>query len=372
MTTELTQTWPLLGGTKDDLDTPALCLDLDVLDRNIAAVAGICRAAGVAWRPHSKGHKVPAIAQRELDAGALGITCAKLGEAEVMAASGIRDLLIANLIVGPHKLRRLVELRKIADPIVCVDHPAQAEALSRAFAATGMTLRVLIEVDVGLHRAGVALGEPTVALARLIAGLPGLKLAGLMGYEGHLLTLPELSDKEQQIRTTLGSLVETRKLVEAAGIPCEILSVGGTGSFRYSVQIPGVTEVQAGGAIFMDAFYRQKCQVPELEFALTILTTVVSRPAPNRAIIDAGRKSMNIELLPPQVVGRSDVRVTRLSAEHGQLELDPSAQDLRVGDRLELIPGYADLTTMLHEEFYGFRDGRLEVIWPIAGRGKIR
>ncbi|HUY35751.1 MAG TPA: DSD1 family PLP-dependent enzyme [Pirellulales bacterium] len=360
-----------LGSAKADLDTPALCLDLDVMESNIRAVAATCRQHGVGWRPHAKGHKASTIARTELQAGALGVTCAKLGEAEVMAAGGIRDVLIANIVVGEHKLRRLVDLCRRAEPIVCVDHIEQVWPLSKAISAAGLRIRVLIEVDIGLGRVGVLPGEPTVALARRIHELPGLALAGVMGYEGHLLTIADPAEKASQITAALDTLVATRRALEQAGLPCPIVSCAGTGSYLYSTRHPGITEVQAGGAIFMDTFYREKCQVTELNFALTIIATVVSRPVPERAIIDAGRKTMNIEVNPPRVLGRDDLSITRLSAEHGELALEPSAQGLKIGDRLELVPGYADLTTVLHNEFFCFRGGKLVDIWPIEGRGKL-
>lgn len=360
-----------LGIAKSELDTPALCLDLDVMEANIAAVAETCRHHGVAWRPHAKGHKVAAIARAELSAGALGVTCAKLAEAEVMAAGGVRDILIANLIVGDQKLRRLVELARRADPIVCIDHRDQAAPLSQAMAAAGLRVRVILEVDIGLARVGVAPGGPAVALARELRSLAGLEFAGIMGYEGHLLTVPECEGKADKIARALETLVETRRALEAADIACPIVSCAGTGSYLHSVRQPGITEIQAGGAVFMDAFYRHKCQVPELDFALTVVATIVSRPAPQRAIIDAGRKTMHGDFQPPLVIGRDDVRMARLSAEHGELTLDPSAQSLKIGDRLELVPGYADLTTVLHDQFYCFRGGRLVDIWPIEARGKL-
>ena len=363
---------PQPGATKDDLDTPALILDLDVMEANIRTIAAQCAERSVAWRPHAKGHKAPSIARQQLDAGALGVTCAKLGEAEVMAAAGIRDLLIANLIVGPHKVRRLVELRRRADPIVCVDHADQVAAFSRAMHEAGLRLRVLVEVDIGMKRVGVAPGEETLKLARLVADSPGLKLAGIMGYEGHLLAVADPAEKAASIRNALATLVATAELLRANGLPCPIVSCAGTGSYRYSIQQPGITEIQAGGAIFMDAYYRHTCQVADLNYALTVLTTVVSRPAPDRAIIDAGRKTLNKEVHMPLVAGRDDIRVVSLSAEHGTLELDPSAQGLKIGERLELIPGYADLTTMLHDVYHCFRGGKLESVLPIAARGKLQ
>lgn len=363
---------PKLGCSLDDLDTPALCLDLDALESNIRTMAARCREHGVAWRPHSKAHKSPDIARIELAAGALGVTCAKLGEAEVMAASGINDILIANQIVGPHKIRRLVGLCSVAKPIVAVDDWAQIQPMSEAVSANGVRLRVLIEVDIGMHRAGAAPGEPTLRLAEQIMRLPGLEFAGIMGYEGHLLQLEDPEEKRREIRAAIQMLVDQRDALLRAGMPCPIVSAGGTGSYATTISCPGVTELQAGGLIFMDAFYRHRCQVREFQFALKVITTVVSRPTPERAIIDAGRKTHYMDSHPPLVIGREDIRFVRLSAEHGQLELGPSAQNLRVGDRLEFIPGYSDFTTVMHDEFYGFRNGRLEVIWPLVGRGKIR
>ena len=342
------------------------------MEANIHAVAETCRTHGVAWRPHAKGHKIPSIAKLEIAAGAIGITCAKLGEAEVMAAAGIDDILIANMIVGPLKVSRLVELRRLADPIVCVDHIDQVVPLADAMNQAGLTLRTMIEVDIGLHRVGVPAGKAALPLAQQIVESPGLALAGIMGYEGHLLTVADPHEKSAAIRAALGQLTETAALVRRAGLPCDIVSCGGTGSYLFAVGQPGITEIQAGGAIFMDAFYRMRCQVPDLQYVLTLLVTIVSRPTPNRAIIDTGRKSLSMELAMPLVAGRDDIRVVSLSAEHGTLELGATARDLRIGDRLELVPGYADLTTVFHDELYGFRDGRLEVVWPIEARGKLR
>ena len=363
---------PPLGCSQDDVDTPALCVDLDAMEANIASMIGTCRQHGVGWRPHTKCHKSPLIAKKLLAAGALGITCAKLGEAEVMAAGGVHDILIANMIVGPQKIARLVELRRHADPVVCVDDIEQAQAFSSAMAAAGLSLRVIIEIDIGLERVGAPPREPSVELARQIHALPGLTFAGIMGYEGHLLRLPPGDDKRRQIHAALKLLAETKELIVAAGIPCGIVSCGGTGSFKYAVEAPGITELQAGGGMFMDAFYRHGCHIDEWQYALTVLTSIVSRPAPDRAIIDAGRKTMDASTHVPLVVGRDDIEVGPLSAEHGQLNLQPSAQDLKIGDRLEIIPGYSDMTCVLHNHFLGFRNGNLEVIWPLEGRGRLQ
>jgi D-serine deaminase-like pyridoxal phosphate-dependent protein len=360
-----------LGTPKEELDTPALVIDLDRFEANVADVASLCRQHGVAWRPHAKGHKSPDIARRLIEAGAIGLTCAKLGEAEVFAAAGITDLLIANFLAGPRKIERLVELRRKADPIICLDSIDQAVPISAAMHAAGQRVRAILEVDIGLERAGVLPGKPAVELAKHVAELPGIELVGVMGYEGHLLTVENQGEKAARICAALGQLVETAERITAAGMPCPIVSCGGTGSLPFAVAQPGITEVQAGGVMFMDAFYRHKCRIDGFRYALTILTTIVSRPAPDRAIIDAGRKTMNIEIAMPLAVGREEVTVDRLSAEHGSLKLGPSAQDLKIGDRLEFIPGYADLTAVLHNQFYVVQNGRLVDIWPLTGRGKL-
>jgi D-serine deaminase-like pyridoxal phosphate-dependent protein len=363
--------FPPLGTPQDQLDTPALCIDLDALEANLAEAAALVRESGVAWRPHAKCHKSPDVARRLLEAGAIGLTCAKLGEAEVFAAAGIDDLLVANLIAGPRKVERLVELRRHADPIICLDHVDQAGPISRAMEAAGLRVRALLEIDIGMQRAGVLPGKPALELGLKIAELPGIELAGVMGYEGHLLLIEDQGEKAARICAALGQLVETKQRLEQSGIACPIVSCGGTGSLRFAMQQPGITEVQAGGVIFMDAFYRHKCHVEGFRYALSLLTTVVSRPAADRAIIDAGRKTMNMELHLPLVMDREGIEIRSLSAEHGILHLEPSAQDLRIGDRLELIPGYGDFTTVLHNHFYVLQGGRLIDIWPLSARGRL-
>jgi len=368
----MTHSLPALGCTKNELDTPVLCVDLDILETNTRKLVDACRRHGVHWRPHIKCHKSSAVARRLLDAGAIGVTCAKLGEAEVMVAGGIGDVLVANLIVGEQKLQRLVALRRQTDVIVCVDDPAQAQAFNRVMSEAGLTLRVLIEIDIGMRRVGVMPGQPALELAQEVQRLPALQLAGIMGYEGHLLRVTDPVEKAARIGEALGWLVETRAVLECAGLPCPIVSCGGTGSFAQAVRQPGITELQAGGGIFMDAFYRLGCQVAEFDHALTVLATIVSRPAADRAVIDAGRKTLNVDIHPALVVGRDDVTIEGLSAEHGALRLEPSAQHLAIGDRVELIPGYSDLTCVLHDYLYGFRGDRLEVIWPLEARGRLQ
>lgn len=363
--------FPQLGTPKDQLDTPALLIDLAALEANIGQAAAMCRQHGVAWRPHAKCHKSPDIARRLLEAGAIGLTCAKLGEAEAFAAAGIADLLIANYVVGPRKVERLVALTRRANPIVCLDHIDQAEPISHAMTAAGQRVRAILEVDIGMQRCGVSPGKPALELAQKVAALPGIELSGVMGYEGHLLLIENQGEKAARVCAALEQLVETKHRIERAGIACPIVSCGGTGSLPFAVQQPSITEVQAGGVIFMDAFYRLHCRLEGFRYALSILATVVGRPAPDRAIIDAGRKTMNMELQMPLVMDRPGIDVERLSAEHGILKLSPAAQDLKIGDRLELIPGYGDFTTVLHNQFYVLHDDKLVDIWPLTARGRL-
>ena len=365
--TDLNQ--PAPGATREDIDTPCLLVDLDVFESNVRKMSAYCAEHGLAWRPHAKCHKSPDIAREVMAAGAIGLTCAKLGEAEVMAAAGVKDLLIANPLVGVLKLRRLAALRKIADPIAVVDHPDHVDALSEALSPE-RPVRTMIEVDIGMSRCGVEPGQAAVELARRIDGSAALEFAGIMGYEGHLLRVEGPAEKERAIAESIGLLAVTQQALLQAGLPCPIVSAGGTGSFEITARQPALTEIQAGGGIFMDLMYREQCGVRSLEYALTILASVTSRPAPDRAIIDAGRKTMNMEVHKPEVKGRSDLKIQSLSAEHGILEVSGECGPA-VGERIELIPGYGDFTTVLHDRFYCLRDGRLEAVWPLEARGRL-
>ena len=362
----------LVGTHKHDLDTPILCIDLDKMQSNIDKMAALCRQHNVAWRPHAKCHKTPAIAQLELAAGAIGATCAKVSEAEVLAAAGVHDLLIANMIVGEPKLERVAALCRQARPIVACDHFAQVEPLAALCRLRGVSSRVVIEINLGLDRVGVRPGADALALGQAIDRLEGVTLAGVMGYEGHLLQVADPKEKNARISECMRVLTGCRDALLKSGIACDIVSAGGTGSYQHTVHCHGVTEVQAGGGIFMDPFYRDKCHVADLEFALTVLATVVSRPTLERAVLDAGRKTLNPDVALPFVAGLADAQVTRLSAEHCELTLGPRARDLKIGDKLELVVGYGDFTTLLYNAFYGFRNDRLEVVWPILARGCLQ
>ena len=357
--------------TKADLDTPFLAVDLDKMDANVSRISQGTKDFNVQWRPHCKGHKSSVIASRLVQAGAIGATCAKLAEAEVMVRGGVPDVLIANLIVGQSKLVRLARLCKEGDPIVCIDHLDQANPMNDMMVREGVRCRVIIEVNIGLDRVGCS-PKKTLELASELHALPGLKFAGIMGYEGHLLTIEDQDEKRQKIEEALKLLAENAAQLQAEGIPCEIVSCGGTGSYLLSRMQNGITELQAGGGMFMDQFYEQQCQVTGMEKALTVVATVVGRPTLDRAIIDSGKKTLHVEYEPAVVVGRNDMKVARLSAEHGELELSGDAQNIRIGDRLELVPGYADMTCVLHDYFYVFQNDTLVDIWPLEARGLLQ
>jgi D-serine deaminase-like pyridoxal phosphate-dependent protein len=361
----------LVGQPKQALDTPALLIDLPALDRNITRMAATFRSAGVNWRPHTKGLKSPPLVDRLLTVGAFGITCAKTSEAEVMAEAGVQDILIANQVVGEAKIARLLRVRSLADPIVAVDSVANVEALDEAAQAAGTKLRVVVEVDTGMQRAGTAPGEPTVQLAKRIAqNSPGLRFVGLMGWEGH--ATPARADKESRIAEAVGLLTETADACRAAGLPVEIVSCGGTGTYWITARLPGVTEIQAGGGILCDIVYSERMGIPEHEFAATILSTVTSRPTPTRIICDAGKKTMSSDGAVPKPLLETAVSSVGLSAEHATIELESPSSSPRVGDKIEFVIGYTDTTVHLHEELYAVRDGRIEEVWPVAGRGKLR
>ncbi len=362
----------LIGLSKRELDTPALCIDLDVMESNIAKMAAHIQSRGKQWRPHEKCHKTPAIAHKQMEAGAIGVTCAKVSEAEVMAAGGVRDILIANMVVGPRKWERLASLCRSADPIVACDHYAQIEPLAEVCRRVGVTCRVIIEVNIGLDRVGSRPGRDTLELAEGIDRLKGVKFVGIMGYEGHLLRVADPEEKRTKIREAMGVLAHCRDLIKGKGICCDIVSAGGTGSYQYTTDCDGITELQCGGGIFADPMYQSMCGVTGLDYSLTVLATVVSRPMLEKAVLDSGRKTLNPDTCLPIVKGHADAEITRMSAEHCELKLGPESQRLKIGDKVELIVGYADFTTVLHDEFHGFRGDRLETTWPILGRGKLQ
>jgi len=358
-----------VGLRKADLDTPTLWVDLDDLEGNIHHLAGTFRDAGVQWRPHVKGIKVPAIAHQLLAAGALGITCAKLGEAEVMAASGIRDILIANQIVGAQKIARLIHLRRHADVKVAVDDAANVTELGQAALSKGIELGVVVEVDIGLKRAGVSPGQPAVQLSRLVHATPGLRYMGLMGWEGHTRQIPDQAARRPAIEAAVGLLTKTADLCRADGLTVSLVSAGGTGTFFVTAYTPGITEIQAGGAIFGDIASRD--WGVGMAPALFVKTTVTSRPAPDRIIFDAGFKALPTWHKAPEPVGLANLASYETSAEHGTAQLAVPNLAVQPGDAFDFVVGYGDEVVCLYDTLVGVRNGVVETVWPILGRGKL-
>lgn len=359
----------LVGHSLNDLDTPALLVERDLLHANIALMASALSERGVGWRPHSKAHKSPAVAYLELDAGALGITCAKTSEAEVYAASGIRDILIANQVVGPIKTRRLAHLARQADIAVAVDSIENAREHDAAAAEAGTSARLIIEFNCGMNRAGVEPGEAGVELAKAIASLKHVRFGGVMSWEGHTLTVKDAAEREAAIRTSLKPVLETVDAIREAGIEVPIVSCGGTGTFLTTAGIDGVTEVQAGGGVFGDRFYRD-LDVP-VQAALSLLVTVTSRPTPDRIIFDAGRKTIDPSMA-PEVIGLDSVASLVFSAEHGTVHLEGPNDCVKVGDWLRLNVGYSDQVVHLHEQLIVVNDNTIDAIWPTYARGRLQ
>lgn len=353
-----------------EVDTPSLLLDADALHANIDRMAAFFANRPCVLRPHFKSHKCTHIALLQMQAGAVGITCAKLGEAEVLADACIREILIANQIVGHVKIARLVQLAKRAEPIIAVDSEVNIRMLSAAASAANVEIRVLVEVNIGLNRCGVEPGAPALALARLVASLPGIKFEGLQGYEGHIVDLRDEAERAEKTRTAFKPLLETRQLIENSGIPVNIVSGGGTGTYTFTGDLPGVDEVQAGSYAAMDWYYFDIR--PEFQQAMSILTTVISRPTPDIAIVDVGRKGIGAEFGPPRVKNLPGASIARFgSEEHASISLPKDCQ-IGVGDHLELIPSHGCTTSNLYREFIVHRNGSVEDVWPIEGSGQMR
>ena len=359
-----------IGRAKELLDTPTLWVDLDVLDANIALLMGNFMDAGVNWRPHTKGIKIPAIAHKMIAAGAIGVTCAKLGEAEVMAQAGVGDILIANQVVGSQKYARLAALQRHADVKIAVDNTTTLDALGAAALAVGVEIPVVVELNVGMNRAGVTPGTAAVALAGTVHEQDGVRLAGLMAWEGHTISVEDADARAAAIKHSIGQLAASVQACREAGLPVEIVSCGGSGTMNVTAHQPEVTEIQAGGAIFGDATY-QRWGVPT-DPALFGQAVVTSRPAPDRIITDAGFKTLPGTERQPLAVGLANVVNITPSAEHGVITLSAPNESVQVGEVLDFIVGYGDATVFLHDAMYGVRKGIVETVWPISGRGKLR
>lgn len=360
-----------IGQSILELETPVLLVDLDALSANIRVMADFIAARGKQWRPHAKAIKTPAIANMLIDGGAIGLTVAKVSEAEVYAASGIKDLLIAHLVVGPAKAARLAALQHYATVRATVDHPDQLPALSEAARAAGVTIGLLVDLDIGLGRTGVRSTEAAVSLGRKVQASPGLRLDGLMGYEGHALYIQEPAEKRAAVASAVNQLAVARDAFRNANLTCPIVSAAGSGSYQITAHFDCVTELQAGGAIFACPYYTELCKVDGLTPAISILASVVSRPTNERAIVDAGLKCYSNFRCSPKLPKYPESRIVSMSAEHTTIDF-PSGPRPAICEKIEITPSYSDLTTVLHDVVVGTRDRRVETVWPLTARGKLQ
>ena len=368
----MTTPHPSIGQPISALDTPALLVDLDIFEHNIAKGFAALSGTGVTMRPHLKTGKSPQIARRLLAAGAVGICVAKLGEAEVMAAAGIEDILITSEIVGEAKLRRLTALLRQHPQIkLVVDSPQGAAGLSAALSEAGLESEVLLEINVGQNRCGVLPGQ-ALGLAEALRGLPGLRLVGLQGYEGHLQHGRDLEARRAACQAAMDGLGQAAEALRGAGFDISIVSTGGSGTYAFCAQHPAVTEVQPGSFVFMDTDY---LATPGLPFAsaFKVLSTLISHPAPERAVLDAGLKSLSTDSGFAQVSGIVGWEYSPGGDEHGILKRQSDgASVLEIGNRLELIPSHIDTTLNLHDFYFAHRGGVVEEVWPIETRGKVQ
>jgi D-serine deaminase-like pyridoxal phosphate-dependent protein len=365
-----------VGQPVNEVPTPALLIDLDIFERNMATMRDACSARGRFCRPHGKAHKSPIVAKKQIAYGAHGQCAAKLGEAEVLVHGGIKDVLITAPVVGPRKIERLLALDALTPDIkVVADSSENLSALSVAATAKSRKLKVLIEVNVGQNRTGVDTPEEAVALARQIAKEPGLELAGIQGYGGSNQHIIAFENRRAIELLALERAVAARKAVERAGFAVGILTVGGTGTYNIDTEVPEVTEIQPGSFIFMDSHYSSIGGPNNAEFtdfgnSLSVLTTVISHPSKGRAITDGGNKALSTDESMPVPKGLTGIAYWPGGDEYGILSLKKPNRDLNVGDKVEFIPGHCDTTVNLYNFFFGVRNGVVEAVWPIEGRGR--
>jgi 3-hydroxy-D-aspartate aldolase len=365
-----------IGMPLGEVDTPALVIDLDAFERNLQRLPEQIAGSPVRLRPHAKTHKCPVIALRQVALGAVGVCVQKVGEAEAMVHGGVGDVLVTNEIVGRQKLRRLMALGRLARIGVCVDDPGQVAALEAAAGEAGITLPVYVEVNMGGNRCGVEPGQPALDLARQVGEAPSLAFAGLQAYHGSAQHLRGWDERRAAITQAAEKAGNTRDLLERHGIPCPVVTGAGTGSFEFEAASGVYTELQCGSYIFMDADYgrnrdRDGALTRAFEPALFVWATVMSRPAEDRAIVDAGLKALAFDSGPPLLWDEPAATYERASDEHGRLAVAAATNRLRVGDKIRLVPGHCDPTVNLYDWYVGVRGDRVEAIWPITARGAM-
>lgn len=362
-----------VGMRLEEVDTPALVVDLAALEGNLRRMVD---AIGdrVRLRPHAKTHKSPEIARRQIAAGAVGVCCQKVSEAEAMVEGGIADVLVTNEIVGARKLERLAALARRARIGVLADHAQNVRDLQTAAARAGARLDVYLELEVGMRRCGVAPGEPALALAREIAAAPNLRFAGLHAYHGRAQHIRAQAERRAAIAAAAAAVRSTRAMLEEAGLGCPIVTGAGTGTFAFEAESGAWDEIQPGSYVFMDWDYAKNEWAPPLprfEHALFVLATVMSRPDARTAIVDAGLKASSVDSGMPAVWERPALAYTRAADEHGWVEAAPGAEAPAIGEKILLVPGHCDPTVNLYDWYVCVRDGAVEALWPIAARGAL-
>ena len=359
-----------VGERVEDIDTPALVLELDAFERNLRTLAESVRGRPVRVRTHAKTHKCPEIAKRQIAHGAIGVCCQKVAEAEAMVEGGIADVLVSNEVVGAPKIARLAALAKRARIGVCVDHMQNVEALE----ASGAALDVYIELEVGMRRCGIAPGPAAVEMARAIRGSRHLNFAGLQAYHGRAQHMRTTEERHAAIEASAQHIYEMKRLLAQAGIECPIVTGAGSGTYMLEVEAGAWDEIQPGSYIFMDVDYAKNewaAPLPRFEHALFVLATVMSRPAADRAVVDAGLKASSVDSGMPRVWQREGLNYRGASDEHGAIDIASGAAAPALGEKLYLVPGHCDPTVNLYDWYVCVRGGRVEALLPITARGAV-
>ena len=358
---------PQPGTPVEELDTPCLILDMDALDHNMGVMADYYEGRSSKLRGHGKNHKTPALALRQIRRGGTvgGVCSAKVSEAEVMVHGGVPSVFITSEVTAPLKIERLCTLARQAEMLVACEAPENAQNLSRAAIAQGVTLKVVIEQETGLVRCGVQNNEQGVSLARLIDSLPGLDFQGVMSHQMMAEPSSNREDRVTEGRRIIQDVIDLKDAIEAAGIQVPIVSTGETWSYDVAGDIPGVTEIQGGSYLLMETAYGY---MTDFQFAGKVLTTIISTPRPGVAVGDAGIKAVGSMKGMPEVDDNLGVRAESMDADHIVFHLDEGVR-LNLGDQVVLIPGQQDAMVSRWDRFVGIRDGKVEIVWDIEARG---
>lgn len=362
-----------IGMDEKDIQTPCLVVDLDAFERNIARMRDFCAQMGVRHRVHGKMHKSADIARYQIEAGdACGVCCQKVSEALAFARAGIKDILVSNEVCDPAKIDKLAEIAKLSRAIVCADNRENIDDLSAAAQKHGVTLEVLVEIDCGAGRCGVQAGQPVVDLAQAIEAAQGLKFAGIQAYQGAAQHVHDFEQRKAQIDNAIEQVRQSVDMLKAVGIECDIVGGGGTGTYYFEGNSSVYNELQSGSYAFMDADYQRVLddkgeRISEFENALFILTSIMSHAKADKAICDAGLKAQSVDSGLPVIFGRDDVEYIKCSDEHGVIA-DPEG-NLRINEKLKLVPGHCDPTCNVHDWYVGVRGGKVEALWPVTARG---